>query len=231
MFLSAKHNLITIITKLQKIMKRKKLFWMMLLCATSMILLSSCSGGSESIEYWKVYLGEKYGAISKEDYIQKRFDAMASNPNEYEMAYCFLAKKNSPYDVYKRTDNDILESVQRDIERRNNINYTSYTELMSEKIMVNMKSHPELYVENVCKIIGPVEDMRKEIASHVQVKKVEKESEADYNRYNVLYSIDEKVYVICCITEKGNGESELQEVSHSRSINEILDQWQYIIYG
>lgn len=88
-----------------------------------------------------------------------------------------------------------------------------------------------MFTENVCKIIGPIDDFKKELASYVNVKKVKKESDSGINRFFVLYSIEDEIYVICVITDKGNGQSEMKELSHSMSINDILNEWSYLVEG
>ena len=67
------------------------------------------------------------------------------------------------------------------------------------------------------------------LASYVNVKKVKKEVDSGIIRYFVLYGIEDEVYVICVITDKGNGQSEMKELSHSMSVNEILDEWSLLI--
>ena len=232
-------------------MKATILFLMMMLCTTSVFFLSSCSGESETVEYWKVYLAQNFHVDGKDltkEYLQNRFASMASNPDEYQKAYYSIAwwvtnggigLKNTVtlLDFSRiKDDNELQETVKSVVEgsidayqdKRIGDDYFvhSYGPMMTKKAMINMESHPDLYIENACKIIGPIEDMRKELASHVQTKKMEKVKVADFDCYNVLYSIDDKFYVICSITEKGNGESELQTITHSKSINEILDFWQ-----
>ena len=124
-------------------------------------------------------------------------------------------------------DEEMRDKVQKTVDGANtDRSYYAMYDGLTQNARLNMKSHPELYVENACKIIGPIDDLKKSLASHVEVKEVEKGNIADFDFYNVLYSIDEKFYIICCITEKGNGQSELQEVYNSKSINEVLDYWQ-----
>lgn len=213
-------------------MKVKKFILMMLLCTTSIILFSSCSGESETVEYWKVYIASMHGVGNyRTDYLQKRFDSMASNPDEYQRAYYAIADYATG-GIYEVHDDAELQNKVKDVVERTNdgrmlISGSHYIgPRMTDKAMINMKSHPEMYIENACKIIGPLDDLKEEIASHVEVKKSEKVNVADFDCYNVLYGIDEKKYVICSITEKGNGQSEIQVITQSKSINEILDYWQ-----
>lgn len=208
-------------------MKIKSLLFMMLLFATSVILLSSCSGGSESIEYWKVYIASRYGVSNYcGDYLQNRFNSMTSDPDEYQLAYYNIAVL-STYSIYDiRDNNEMFEKVRDYVEMRLSNDDYPFSRMISKKAILNMKSHPDLYIDNACKIIGSIDELKKEIASHVKVKKKEKVNVANFDCYNVLYGIDEKRYVICRITEKGNGQSEIQVIAENRSINEILDYWQ-----
>lgn len=205
-------------------MKAKNLF-VMLLSATSLIFFFSCSGERECIEYWKVYIARKYGVENyRTNYLQKRFDSMASNPNEYQKAYYSIADYATLGIDGVHTDDEMMNKVKSAVDDYINDEYLNYH--LTEMAKLNMKSHPDLYIENVCKIIGPVDDLKEELASHVDVKKIEKVNVADYKRYNVLYSIDEKHYVICTITETSNGNSEIQVIEDDNSINEILDYWE-----
>ena len=210
-------------------MKMKDFFLVFFLWTTSMILHTSCSRGSDSsVEYWKFHLGERWlvdGKSLKEEYLQNRFKALAPSPDEYQRAYYFVAAGTIIYkNIYIINDDDKMRSlIKETVEKANKDNFLLG---MTQNAKLDMKSNPELYIENACKIIGPIEELKKEVASHVDVKEVERGTVADFVYYNVLYSIDEKFYIICCITEKGNGQSELQQVYYSKSINKVLDYWQ-----
>lgn len=218
-------------------MKVKKLFLMMMLCVTSMALLSSCGGDSDSVEYWKPYIVRKYHFHSekydknffdyvRDNYLEERFNSMIQDPNEYQSAYLELAKEFCDKMDMRNTDpleNRVAEFIDKDY-----INNNYHFNGPSKEVIANIKSHPDLYVENICKILGSIEDLRAEFAKHVKAKKVEKENSSGYNRYYVLYSIDDEYFAIVCITEKEEGQSEIQFVSDGKSINDILDQWEYI---
>lgn len=207
-------------------MKVKNLFMVMLLGTTLQIFLSSCNRGGKWVEYWKVYIVENYRHNIVNDYLKNRFDSMAPDPNEYQKAYYRIAECATwNWNLYKIHDNDEMENEVRSNVDDNIKGYSSYFNF-TKKVLLNMTSHPDLYIENACKIIGPVADLKEEMASHVDVKKVEEVNIADYKRYNVLYSIDEEYYVICTITEKANDKSEIQVIEKDESINEILDCWE-----
>jgi len=211
-------------------MKVKHLFMIMLLCATSVISLSSCSGESKWVEHWKVYIVGQYGAYAganyRKDYLQKRFDSMAPNPDEYQKAYYSIAESATSNIDEIHDDDEMLNKVMSVV--NSYMSNDRYYYDISEKVCLNLKSHPDLYVENACKIIGSVDDLKEEMASHVEAKEVEEVNVANYECYNVLYSIDEKYYVICSITDKGNGRSEIQVVDKDNSINGILDSWELL---
>lgn len=206
-------------------MKMKKILLMTVMCVVSVLLLS-CGGNNDSVEYWKAYVADKNDVQLKRDYIQKRFDSMSTKSDDNQTAYFELAKWTIDGSIFDDDDNEILKSVQSSVDLVNERGSNSSHFGLSETARESMQSNPEMFIENACKIIGPIEDLKKEIASHVEAKKVEKIKVADFDSYNVLYSIDDKLYVICCITEKGNGQSEIQMITKNKSINEILDYWQ-----
>jgi len=202
---------------------------------------ASCINSNDPVEFWKPYLVKKYSYHSdkyegnsydhiRDAYLEKRFNSMIQEPNEYQSAYLILAKELCDNLDLSNAD-ELRPRAERFIQDRYVNNQSYYGRDLSNEIIANIKSHPELYVENICKIIGSMTEYRAELSKHITAKKVEKESEGGYNRYNVLYSIDDENFVIVCITDKGDGMSEIQFVSNERSINTILDQWSYIING
>lgn len=215
-------------------MKVKKMFLMLLFCASSMIVFTSCNKENKLIEYWKVYFAEKRGTAQwylfnddhssyfkdyKEPYLQKRFESLFPNPNENQNSYFSIAKDvTKGVGICHCKDDKFLFDVLKKI-------------ILQGKCGQKAKSNPDLFTENVCKIIGPIDDFKKELASYVNVKKVKKESDSGINRFYVLYSIEDEIYVICVITDKGNGQSEMKELSHSMSINDILNEWSYLVEG
>ncbi len=207
------------------------------LLAISLVVIaflnSSCDSSYDSVEYWKPTLLQKYGYPQNNEiidsYLENRFNSMVSDPNEFQLAYLQIAKdiahnmnkkgrESVPVIVRKYIDSFVLSPYSKDKEYAKN-----------EYIMANIKSHPELYAENVSKIIGSIDDLREEMAKHVKVEKVVSEDVSGFKRHNVLYNIADVHYAICCVTEKGNGRSEIQFVEHSKSINDILDYWQAIM--
>ncbi len=198
----------------------------------------SCIDSNDSIEYWKPYLAKKYGYFHsdkndkpffdsiRDNYLEERFNSMIQDPNEYQSAYLKLAKEFCDKMDWRNT-NDLEDRVTEFIDKQyihNNYHFNG----PSEEVIANIRSHPELYAENICKILGPIKDLRAEFANHVKAKKVEKENSSGYNRYYVLYSFDDEYFAIVCITEKEDEQSEIQFVSDEKSINDILDQWEYI---
>lgn len=204
-------------------MKVKKMFLMLLFCASSMIVFTSCNKENKIVEKWKIYLVEKYTWLSyKEPYLQKRFESLFPNPND-DQKYCYsIAKKAlSGATLFCFKDDDSMFDALK-----------KYLEL--GKCGQKAKSNPELYAKNACKIIGPINDFKKELSSHAKVEKVYSEKDTKFNRYLVLYSIEGwniVRYFICLITEIGDGRSEFQELKNSTSINEILNEWAYLVEG
>ena len=213
-------------------MKMKKIFLMMMFCASSMIVITSCDKENKLIEYWKVYFAEKRGTLRwyfvddftspyhkdyKEPYLQKRFESLFPNPNEdQEYSYSLAKEGLKGINIFYFEDDNFMLDV-----------FTKYFEQGKGGQLA--KSNPELFAKRVSKIIGPVNEFKKELASYVNVKKVKKEVDSGIIRYFVLYGIEDEVYVICVITDKGNGQSEMKELSHSMSVNEILDEWSLLI--
>lgn len=198
------------------------------------LLNSSCDSSSDSVEYWKPTLLEKFGYSQKYEvidaYLDSRFNSMVSNPNEFQLAYLQIAKRIA-HSVDKKGEQSIPVEVNNYVDMIVQRPYVVSNEefAKNENVMANIKSHPELYVENINKIIGSLEDLRDAMAKHVKVEKVVSEDVSGFKRHNVLYNIADEQYAICCITEKGEGQSEIQFVQNSKSINDILDYWQAVI--
>lgn len=220
-------------------MKIKNLFLMMMFCASSMIVITSCDKENDIIESWKIYLVEKYGRkinpypktdsfLDKymsysESYLQKRFESLFPNPNEdQEYSYSLAKKGLTGINIFYFEDDNFMLDV-----------FTKYFEQGKGGQLA--KSNPELFAKRVCKIIGPVNEFKKELASHAKVEKVYSEKDTNFNRYLVLYSIEfelerrVELYVICLITEKSDGQNEMQELKKSESINEILNEWANLV--
>ena len=208
---------------------------------TFIALSSSCGSSDDPVEYWKPYLVKKYQFRSekydsnffdyvRDRYLEKRFNSMIQSPNEYQSAYLVLAKELCDNLDFSKTGELPPRATQFINDRFVEGRYY-YGQNISNDVIANIKSHPDLYVENICKIIGSFDDFKAELAKHITAKKVEKENEGGFNRYNVLYSINDEYFVIVCITDKGDGMSEIQFVSDESSINSILDQWSFIING
>ena len=187
----------------------------------TVLLNYSCSQSNNSVEYWKPTVFEKF-AYSKacdviDDYLDERFSSLVKTPNEYQSAYLEIAKEFCKRKLDLRGEENLPEKIQ---------NYISSVTIEDEIVMANLKSHPDLYVENVLKIIGSVDDLRKALAEHVKVDKIVNEKVSGYKRHNVLYNIANEAYAIYCITEKDKMHSEIQFIENSNSISDILDYWQ-----
>ena len=222
-----------------------KAFYSKLIIAMAIVAILMCnscgSSSNDPVEYWKPYLVKKYQFHSekydsnffdyvRDSYLEKRFNSMIQSPNEYQSAYLVLAKELCSNLDFSKTG-ELSPRASQFINDRFVEGRYYYGQDISNEVIANIKSHPDLYVENICKIIGSFDDFKAELAKHITAKKVEKENEGGYNRFNVLYSINDEYFVIVCITDKGDGMSEIQFVSDERSINTILDQWSYIING
>lgn len=198
------------------------------------LLNSSCDSSSDSVEYWKPTLLEKFGQSQKYEvidaYLENRFNSMVSEPNEYQSAYLQIAKRIA-HSLDKKGGESVPIEVNNYVDMIVQRPYVVSNEefARNENVMANIKSHPELYAENINKIIGSLEDLRDAMAKHVKVEKVVSEEVSGFKRHNVLYNVADVQYAICCITEKGDGQSEIQFVQNSKSINDILDYWQAVI--
>lgn len=96
----------------------------------------------------------------------------------------------------------------------------------SDDVLENMKAHADLYVENICKIIGPMDDLREVVRNSVEVKELQTQNVAGFKRYNVLYDISHKHYAICTITDKGDGASQITFEFDSNDIDKVLNMWE-----
>ena len=197
-----------------------KIKWQLLLFLCCAMSLTSCSA-PEVVDFWKVNVLSNSNTWNTviSDYITGRFDKMCPEPGSIQKEYLreaiFVASR---YAYFQR--NKEWEEITDDFISGN-------CEPSSPELKANMKSHPELWVKNIKKIIGDVDDLKKELMSHVKVDEWEPcDVAGNYDSYNVLYNIDDEYYLICVITEKGNGKSEFQVIDKSKSINEILSLWQ-----
>ena len=228
------NNFIIINYKEMKTIYLKMIFT---LAITAIALCSACGSSDDPVEFWKPYLVKKYQFHSekydknfydyvRDNYLETRFNSIIQDPNIYQNAYLYLAKKLCDKLDLSNGSEELPPHATRFINEEYVADHGYYD--LKDEVVANIKSHPDLYVENICKIIGPLDDFKAELAKYITAKKVEKENEGGYNRFNVLYSINDEYFVIVCITDKGDGMSEIQFVSDERSINTILDQWSII---
>ena len=202
-----------------------KFKWLLLPLLCSVMSLASCSA-PEVVDYWKVNVlsnSNMWNTVIR-DYITGRFDRMCPEPNSIQKEYLSVAILVASHYAYSQRNQEWEELTDKEIQ--NSIGYYFY-EHSSPELEANVKSHPELWVKNIKKIIGDVADLKKELMRHVKVDEWEPcDVAGNYDSYNVLYNIDDQYYLICVITVKGNGISEFQVIDKSKSINDILYLWQ-----
>ena len=200
-----------------------KIKWPLLLFLCCAMSLTSCST-PEVVDYWKVNVlrqSDIWDSVIR-DYINGRFDKMCPEPNSIQNGYLGVAISVASQYASSHRNKDWKEMTDEEMQISIDNAY-----VYSPEIKANMKSHPELWAKNIKKIIGDVDDLKKELMSHVKVDEWEPcDVAGNYDSYNVLYNIDDEYYLICVITEKSNGTSEIQILDKSKSINEILSLWQ-----
>lgn len=96
----------------------------------------------------------------------------------------------------------------------------------SDDVLANMQAHTDLYIDNVCKIIGPLDDLREAVKKSVEVKELRTKTVGGFKRFNVLYEVNHERYVICTITEKGEGKSQISFDFSDNDIDKVLDMWE-----
>lgn len=96
----------------------------------------------------------------------------------------------------------------------------------SDDVLANMQAHTDLYIDNVCKIIGPQDDLRETVKKSVEVKELRTKTVAGFKRFNVLYEVNHERYVICTITDKGEGKSQINYDFDDRDIDKVLNMWE-----
>ena len=238
-------------------MKLKTYFMAISVIFLLVVILSSCNmiGNDEPIEYWKAKVGVD---ILQEDYLENRFNSIVSNPNEYQLAYFDLAKftlediiilgfdiNETNEDFPKREVEKIVRTIAEGtcpgiacesnlIAKGSRIKCSQghtlfYKHLFTQKVYANIKSHPELYIENASKIIGTIDDLRNYIRDHVKVKDLRSKTVGGFKRYQVLYEIQSKkepYYKICTIIVKDDKHSTLTVEYSNSKINNIVDMWE-----
>ena len=194
--------------------------------ATMCIALMSVSCGSsdDPVEYWKPTIVAKFQRQIIDSCLEKHFNSMVESPNEYQLAYLKLAETFCHVELDLRGEENLEQKVTDWVLELSSWLLRDF----NPNVVANFKSHPEMYAENVNKIIGPFDKLRDEISKSVEVEKVETEKVSNHKRYYVLYNIDNRHYAVCCITEAGEGRSEIQFLEDDKSISTILDYWQML---
>lgn len=175
----------------------------------SLFFLQSCNIGSKSlVEQWKAEVAPDVGEKMASE-VESRFNRMVSQPNEYQKAYLELASKivsSMDYGQATHEDGEMLEGyVKKRVEEMLGGDYTDF----SSEVVANYQSHPELYVENVCKLIEPVDELWDIARSYVTVKKSKRFKIAGYDNWLVLYQIRSSIsggrtrYCVCKIVDVG----------------------------
>ena len=181
------------------------------------------------VEYWKPYVMKEYGYIEYFEivwnYIEARFNSMYKNPNanqkaSYEMAriYCQNYLDLSRGEDYKKSLLEFIKYVGEFYDGRSGTEFA-----MNDLVMAKIRTHPESYISDISKIIGPVDDLKKELASHV-VETVVTDNSTGKKQYKVFYAVGNEFYVICTITEKSKGLSEI-DIYKTGNYDEVVDYW------
>lgn len=201
-----------------------------LLSLLTLLFLSCQNNGSiDSVEYWKIPTIKKYDLeryhIIIDLYCDNRFKEVGGNDsNLIEIDYLRVAKMtlyNLSLEEFSEHNNELtFEYFNNNV--ANNDNILCY---LSNQSKANLESNTKLWWQNVNKIIGDIEDLKKVLRSHIQIENKEMTKEAGHIGYNVLYNIDDNMYVICIIVLKKNGGSEIQWLENNSSLIRILEVW------
>lgn len=188
------------------------------------------NGNIDSVEYWKIPTIKKYDVeryqIIIDLYCDKRFREVGGNDkNLIEVDYLRVAKMT----LYHLSLEEFSEQYKNELTfeyfNDNVANNEDILCWLSNQSKANLESNTKLWWQNVKKIIGNIEDLKKELRTHVQIENKEMTKEAGHVGYNVLYNIDDDIYVICIIVLKKNGGSEIQWLESDKSLIKILEVW------
>ncbi len=171
------------------------------------VLLQSCGhlGKKDLVEFWKPAIAPDVESLQI-DIVKSRFDLMVSEPNEYQTAYLELATEifkqmrfgQHTSESDEELENYIKEQIDSHIEEK-----------CDADIVANYHSHPQLYVENVCKLIEPIEELWDISRGRVTAIRQKKIKVHDLDAWLVLYQIDHAkgadsyTYKICSILDLG----------------------------
>ncbi len=204
------------------------------LLLSTTILLSLCKSQNylDSIEYWKIptlkqYNNSLYIKII-DDYCNNNFMQMNGNDkNTIEADYLIVAKLAlhliSFNELSQNYNNEFSYNYFMDHVANNN----DITKDLSIDSKANLESNPQVWWQNVNKIIGNIDDLKTELRSHVSIENKQVAKEAGHMGYNIIYNIDDSMYVICIIVLKNNGGSEIQWIANNTSLIRILEYWTY----
>lgn len=171
-----------------------------------LILLQSCShlGRKDLVEFWKPAIAPDVESLQI-DIVKSRFDLMVSEPNEYQMAYLELATEIVKHMSFGQETSESGDELENHIKEQIDSRVCS----CDASIVANYQSHPQLYVENVCKLIEPIEELWDLSRARVTAIRQKKIKVHDLDAWLVLYQIDHAkgadsyTYKICSILDLG----------------------------